>query len=277
MSLQSFLSQKRAQSLKIGLVPTMGALHQGHLSLIRHCKQHCDLTVVSVFVNPTQFHNPSDYEKYPVDLDQDLELLREEEVEVIFTPKKEVLYPVESKISFSFDPLDSILEGAFRPGHFSGVALVVSKLFNIVQPDIACFGQKDLQQVAVIKNLNAELAFGIDIQTIPTVREADGLALSSRNTRLSPEQRKLAPVLYKTMVETKEKLLLGESLNTTLSASRQFLKDHEPAIQLEYFELVDSNNLSTVRNLSAHNQVSLCTAAYFGEVRLIDNLFVISQ
>lgn len=277
MSLRSFLFEKRVQGLRIGLVPTMGALHQGHLSLVRHCKQHCDLTVVSIFVNPTQFNNLSDYEQYPVTIEQDIDLLKQEAVDAVFSPGQEVLYPSASKISFSFTPLDSVLEGAFRPGHFSGVALVVSKLFNIVQPDIACFGQKDLQQVAIIKNLNEELAFGIDVQTVPTVRETDGLALSSRNTRLSRHQRQLAPIVYKSMTVAKQRLLNGADIGTTMAEARQQFEKYQPDIELEYFELVDSNELTVVKNLSEHAQVSLCIAAYFGEVRLIDNLFVVSR
>lgn len=277
MSLKSFLSEKRSQGLRIGLVPTMGALHNGHLSLVRHCKQHCDLTVVSIFVNPTQFNNSADYEKYPITQEKDIELLRSDQVDVVFTPNKKTLYPTESTISFSFDPLDRVLEGAFRPGHFSGVALVVSKLFNIVNPDVAYFGQKDLQQVAVIKKLNQELNFDIDIQTVPTVRETDGLALSSRNSRLTAKQRDLAPVLSKMMLETKSRLLYGEDIETTMADARLMLEKYRPDIELEYLEIVDSNELTAVKSLSDHQQVSLCIAAYLGEVRLIDNLFVISR
>ena len=263
--------------MRIGLVPTMGALHDGHLSLVRYCKKNCDITVVSIFVNPTQFNNDDDYAAYPNTLTRDLALLQSEKVEAVFTPDNETLYPRPSIMGISFNPLDSLLEGAFRPGHFSGVALVVSKLFNIVNPDTAFFGQKDLQQVAVIKKLNEELAFGIEIETVPTQRATDGLALSSRNSRLTDQQRHLAPVLYKTLAEAKRKLLAKEDIGLTMEAARGQLEKYSPDIKLEYLEIVDSNELTIVKNLSAHNQVSLCIAAYFGEVRLIDNLFVISR
>ncbi|MGB3465153.1 MAG: pantoate--beta-alanine ligase [Cyclobacteriaceae bacterium] len=276
MPLRYFLSQKRNEKLSIGLVPTMGALHDGHLSLIEACKKKCDITVVSIFVNPTQFNNREDFEKYPVTMVADQALLEKVGTDVLFCPAVEEMYHGNGYLSMQFGRLDTILEGKYRPGHFSGVGLIVSKFFNIVQPDVAFFGQKDLQQVAVIKKLNNELAFGIDLQVVPTVRDTDGLALSSRNTRLNAEQRSLAPVLYKILSDVKERLLASEPLEETIRNATRKIEDH-PDIALEYLEVVDSNELTLVKDLSEHEEISICIAAYFGDIRLIDNLFLISR
>ncbi len=277
MPLKSFLSIKRKANLKIGLIPTMGALHEGHLILIRNSLSICDVTVVSIFVNPTQFNNAEDFKKYPKTLSEDIELLENEGVDLLFNPDNSEMYQQPSQLNFQFERIGSILEGKFRPGHFSGVGLVVSKLFNIIRPHVAFFGQKDLQQVAVIKKLNEELLFGLEIQTIATVREANGLALSSRNKRLSKSHKALAPILYKTMQEAKTKLLSGESIEKTISSSKKSILSQGSSIKLEYFEIVDSNELTPVKEISEHKEISICVAAHFGEVRLIDNLFLFSR
>src|SRR6478735_2463281 len=188
-------SQKKGQST-VGLVPTMGALHTGHLTLIKEAKAENDLTVCSIYVNPTQFNNASDLAKYPRLLEKDSQLLKEAGCDVLFAPENSEMYASPSELKLEFGQLDKILEGKFRPGHFSGVGLVVSKLFNIVKPDRAYFGQKDFQQFAIISKLNEELLFGISLKAVYIVREEDGLAMSSRNLRLSSEERKKAIIFY---------------------------------------------------------------------------------
>jgi len=277
MPLRSLLNEKRSNNIKIGLVPTMGALHAGHVSLIRKCASVCDLTVVSIFVNPAQFNNPDDFKKYPITTQKDQELLEKEEVDILFSPDQGEIYPNQSKLEFDLGKIGSIMEGEFRPGHFSGVCLIVSKLFNIVQPHTAFFGQKDLQQVAIIKRLNLELSFGIDIYTVDTVRELDGLAMSSRNSRLSKRDRKLAPVLFQSMSLLKEKLTAGESIDASLIAAKNNVLEKDPSIHLEYLEIVDSIELERVENIEEHQEISICVAAHFGDVRLIDNLFLFSR
>jgi len=266
MPLKSFLLEKRTAGISIGLVPTMGALHKGHLSLIKKSLASCDLTVVSIFVNPTQFNKEEDFNNYPVTLEADKALLIKEGIDILFMPDAKEMYPDRSKIKLHFGQLDTVLEGKFRLGHFSGVGLIVSKLFNIVSPDKAFFGQKDLQQVAVIKKLNSELTFGIDIITVPTVRDADGLALSSRNKRLTTDQRKLAPILYQILTETKSSLISGEDIQIVMKHARDKIAENNPEIELEYLE-----------DISKHQEISLCIAAYFNEIRLIDNLFLFSR
>lgn len=277
MPLKSFLAEKRKLGFSIGLVPTMGALHEGHLYLIKKSISECDITVVSIFVNPTQFNNSEDFKKYPITIEEDKSKLLQENIDVLFNPAVEEIYPRTGKMSLRFGLLDTVMEGKFRPGHFSGVGLIVSKLFNIVVPDVAFFGQKDLQQVAVIKRLNEELTFGINIDIVKTVRDPDGLALSSRNKRLTKRQRNLAPVLFDTLNKTCDKLLNGESISNSLSWGRKKITENAPEIKLEYLEIVDSNELTTVENITDHQEISLCIAAYFGEIRLIDNLFLFSR
>ena len=197
--LKAFLDNKRGRDLSIGLVPTMGALHPGHLELVKASKKVNSLAVCSIFVNPTQFNNPSDLEKYPRSLDKDIELLNSVGCDVLFFPDKKEMYQKPSTIKFDFGQLDKVLEGEFRPGHFSGVALVVSKLFNIVNPTRAYFGQKDFQQFKIINRLVEELHFNIELICFPTLREADGLAMSSRNLRLTDDQRKTALIFFKSV------------------------------------------------------------------------------
>lgn len=204
-------------------------------------------------------------------------MLLKEQVDVLFIPDVEEIYPKEGKMSFNFGPIETVMEGKFRPGHFSGVGLVVSKLFNIVSPDIAFFGQKDLQQTAVIKKLNEELTFGIDIRIVPTVRDKEGLALSSRNKRLTERQKVLAPVLYKTLIDIRNKILKDGNVTSAKKWGIKKISEYSPEIELEYLEIVDSSELTDVDNISNHKEISLCVAAYFGEIRLIDNLFLFSR
>ncbi|MBN3581284.1 pantoate--beta-alanine ligase [Algoriphagus aestuarii] len=258
----------------IGFVPTMGALHEGHLDLIRASKKSTDLTVVSIFVNPIQFNNSEDFEKYPVLTDQDLSLLEKENVDFVFLPSVESIYPQKPTLSFDFGKLETVLEGAFRPGHFSGVGIIVSKLFNIIRPHQSFFGQKDLQQIAVIKRLVADLSFPIEIMVVPTRRETDGLALSSRNMRLSQNEREKALILFNSLSFAKNELLKGEKwLEIRNQITQAF--EAEPLAKLEYFELVDPESFHVYSEFDPTKNSSICVASYIGNIRLIDNLPII--
>jgi pantoate--beta-alanine ligase len=271
--LKGFLKDVRKAGKTIGLVPTMGALHRGHLSLIGASKASNDITVSTVFVNPTQFNNPNDLLKYPRTLDRDTEMLKEVRCDVLFAPETNELYPKVSTLKLDFGTLDKVMEGEFRPGHFSGVGLVVSKLFNIIQPDNAYFGQKDWQQFAVISKLVEELNFPLKLHSVATLRETDGLALSSRNLRLTSEQRSVASVFYRALILAQKELRNGVGV-VAVKAKVKALVEHETGVKLEYFEIADSKNLNVLENVDKANQPILCIAGFVGEVRLIDNLFL---
>jgi pantoate--beta-alanine ligase len=266
--LKAFLKEKRNNS-SIGFVPTMGALHEGHLSLIKASGAENQLTVCSIFVNPTQFNNPNDLEKYPRNLVGDLKMLEEAGCDVVFAPDRVEMYQNVSSIKFDFGQLDKILEGQFRPGHFSGVALVVSKLLHIVQPTIAYFGQKDFQQFKIIEKLVEELKFDVRLKRMPVFREADGLAMSSRNMRLRESDRKKAIILYESLVAAKKLLQKGEAVLLV----KEFVKgkwESVTGVKLDYFEIADSENLNLQENVT--DKSVLLIAGFVGEVRLIDNL-----
>lgn len=273
-SLSSALHVFRSDGKTIGLVPTMGALHIGHLELVKKAKESTDIVVVTIYVNPTQFNSSSDYKKYPKTLDKDLEILDNFGVDLVFSPENQEIYPSKPALRLNFGLLEEVLEGAFRPGHFNGVGIVVSKLLNIVKPDVAFFGQKDLQQVAVIKRLVEDLSFGVKIKVVPTVREPDGLAFSSRNMRLDPDERMSALVLSRALFFAKSELLRGVDWLTVKKEAIQLFQS-EPLCRLEYFELVDTHTFNIIENFSPRDLSSICTAAYIGEVRLIDNLPII--
>ncbi|GAB3653561.1 pantoate--beta-alanine ligase [Echinicola sediminis] len=256
----------------------MGALHEGHLTLVENAKDHSDLVIVSIFVNPTQFNNPDDLKKYPRTVEEDLKLLEQKQVDYVFLPAVEEMYTQPNQLKFDFGDLERILEGAFRPGHFNGVGVVVSKLFNIIKPDTAYFGQKDLQQVAIIRRLVLDLSFDVEIKVVPTIRENGGLAMSSRNRRLTDHQRKAALILFESMNSARNELLDGKPwFEVKKNISQKF--NLEPLAELEYFELVKTNSLEIVSELNSSpenisEKYSICTAAYVGEVRLIDNLSI---
>lgn len=269
--LRAFVNSQKQLGLSVGLVPTMGALHAGHVELIKTCKAENDLTVCSIYVNPTQFNNASDLEKYPRTLGLDEKLLQQAGCDVIFAPSNLEMYTQPNALKFDFGTLDKVLEGKFRPGHFSGVALVVSKLFNIVQPHRAYFGQKDFQQLKVITQLANELLFDLEIKSVPIVREKDGLAMSSRNQRLTLQERKNALVLYESLQFGKQLLKSGQPIEIVAKA----IKDKCEAVsnvKLEYFELAHAENLMPAENVT--DTTILLIAAYVGEVRLIDNLLM---
>lgn len=274
--LKAFLSDLRRQGKSVGLVPTMGALHAGHVSLFRACKIASEITVGSIFVNPVQFNNPEDLSKYPRTLEKDIELLESIGCDILFSPESTEMYPEKSTLTMDFGPLDKVMEGRFRPGHFSGVALVVSKLFNIIQPDRAYFGQKDWQQFAIIRKLIEELNFSIGLHSVETLREADGLALSSRNLRLNAEQRKAANIFYRCLLEAKAALAGGKGLPDVRAMVRAVI-GNTPGVTLEYFEVADSQNLNLLENVEQSEQPIMCIAGYVGEIRLIDNMFVNSR
>ncbi|UZD21326.1 pantoate--beta-alanine ligase [Algoriphagus halophytocola] len=258
----------------IGLVPTMGALHQGHLDLVRQAKSSTDIVIASIFVNPTQFNNQEDFDNYPITLEQDLEKLEKEKVDYVFVPDTDTMYPSQPKLSIDFGELERVLEGAFRPGHFNGVGIIVAKLFNIIRPHKAFFGQKDLQQTGIIKRLVSDLSIPVQLEIVPTRREKDGLAMSSRNVRLSQEERQASLLLYSSLTKAKEELLAKQPW---LKVQQQIHRDFEqaPLAKLEYFELIHPESFEGYSEFDLKQKSSICVAAYIGNVRLIDNLPII--
>ncbi len=271
--LKAFLRAKRAEGKSIGLVPTMGALHEGHLKLIQASKSANDITVCTIFVNPTQFNNAADLQKYPRTLDKDTNLLEKVECDVLFSPEPGEIYPEEPVVRFDFGSLDKVMEGRFRPGHFSGVAQIVSKLFNIVAPDKAYFGQKDWQQFVIISHLAHDLNFELSLEVVPTLREQDGLAMSSRNARLSPAERAEATVFFHALSYAKDALKSGADLEDVSKKVQEMVESHE-FITLEYFEIAESKNLNIIDNVMAADRPIMCIAGFVGDVRLIDNMFL---
>lgn len=270
-SLVQHLNSKRLEGKTIGFVPTMGALHNGHLKLIDASVKGNDITVCSIFINPTQFNNPDDLKKYPRTLENDLLELEKAGCDIVFTPEVSEVYLENRIVSFNFGYLEEIMEGKFRPGHFKGVGLVVAKLFNIVKPHRAYFGKKDLQQLVLIQKLAEELNFDIDIKAIETEREASGLAMSSRNERLSAEERREAIFFYKSLQNAKRMLLEGKNIEEVKNVVFWDFQENKH-IALEYFEIVDTHSLREVANIQRGDDVSLCIAGYVGKVRLIDNI-----
>lgn len=255
----------------IALVPTMGALHSGHIALVEAARQTADVVVCSIFVNPVQFNNPDDLARYPRTIDADCVLLEQAGCHVVFAPSASEMYPEPPALTLNFGELETVMEGAMRPGHFNGVGIVVAKLFNIVQPHQAYFGQKDLQQVAVVRRLVRELSFSVDLIRFPTVREADGLALSSRNRNLTPAERQQAPALHEALAMARNLLHNGQSVTQTKAAVTAFFAER-PAFRLEYVELANADTLQPVADVLAPGQTAICAAAHLGHVRLIDNL-----
>lgn len=270
--LKAFLVEKRLSGRTIGFVPTMGALHEGHLSLIHSSRNENNITVCSIFVNPAQFNNPSDLQKYPRTLEKDIQLLESVGCDVLFCPEAGEMYASQHIVHFDFGELDKTMEGQFRPGHFSGVALVVSKLFHIIEPTVAYFGQKDWQQFAIIRQLVKDLSFNVILKSAPIIRESDGLAMSSRNTRLTNDQRKRAVVLFEVLNESIDLLRKRNSISQVKDFVKKRLEG-SPDIKLEYFEVADSENLKLLNNVEESISPILCIAAFVGDVRLIDNLF----
>lgn len=261
----------RRENKTVGFVPTMGALHEGHLSLVKEAKQMCDIVVVSVFVNRTQFGVGEDFEKYPRDLTADAALLAEYEVDFVFAPEHSEIYGEGFSTYVDVEVVSDAFEGASRPGHFRGVATIVTILFNAVRPDFAFFGQKDGQQVAVIRRLVKDLGFETEIVVVPTVREESGLALSSRNAYLSPEDKQKASVMFAALREAKIEFRKGERNAARLTETVKKLVSAEPAAELDYVGVVDRETLQPVDKIE-DNEVMIVGAMRLGGVRLIDNI-----
>ena len=271
--LQAHTEKARRAGQRVGLVPTMGALHAGHLQLVQAARAECDEVIVSIFVNPTQFNNAEDFRLYPRLPEADAALLDPAGCTVLFEPSVAEMYPQPTVLRFDFGDLERVMEGAHRPGHFNGVASVVSKLFHMARPHRAYFGQKDWQQVAVVRQLVADLSFDLEIVARPTIREADGLAMSSRNRRLDAEARAIAPLLHQVLTAAAAQVRQGvppaqvqANANATLAA--------EPLITPEYIEVADAQTLQPLAAYVPGRAVVLCLAAHLGGVRLIDNVVV---
>lgn len=268
--LQRILLSVRAKDKTIGLVPTMGALHEGHASLVRRCVSENDITVVSIFLNPTQFNDPKDLERYPRTLESDCSILEECGAQIAFAPCVNEMYPEPDTRQFSYPPTDSVMEGAYRPGHFNGVCQIVSKLFMITNPDRAYFGEKDYQQIAVIRRMVADLNLHVNIIPCPVIREADGLAMSSRNALLSPEEKEIANNIYRILRKSKD---LGLNVQKTKEWVISSINDIS-GLETEYYNIVDGCTLADIENWSDSVSVVGCITVYCGKtpIRLIDHI-----
>ena len=263
----------RETSRPLGLVPTMGALHEGHLALVRHARQENQSVAVSIFVNPTQFGPQEDLSKYPRDLERDVDLLRQERCDLVFAPSPTAIYPPGFDTWVDVGPLGNKLEGAFRPGHFRGVATVVAKLLNITRPDRAYFGQKDGQQTVVVRQLVRDLDLGVEVVVVPTVRHTDGLALSSRNVYLTPQQRQAAPIIYQALCEANRLWRDGTTDADKLRQEVRWLLESEPLIErIDYVSVADAGTLDELDFIQGRAMVSV--AVKLGTPRLIDNIIL---
>lgn len=272
VELENTLFEARKSGKSIGLVPTMGALHEGHASLVKKCSDENDITVVSVFLNPTQFNDPKDLERYPRNLDADCALCEANGATIVFAPSVEEVYPTPDARQFDFPPVTTVMEGAKRPGHFNGVCQVVSRLFYITKPDKAYFGEKDWQQIAVVKRLVKYMGANIEIVECPIIREEDGLAKSSRNTLLAPDERAIAPAIYKALVESTE-YAKSHSLSETHDKVVADINTTK-GLEVEYFSIVDGNTLQDVASWDDSKYIVGCITVYCGKtpIRLIDHI-----
>jgi pantoate--beta-alanine ligase len=271
-SVRNLVKAARSKGEIIGFVPTMGALHIGHISLIEAAAKKCDFVVVSIFVNPTQFGPGEDFEKYPRPLKADLEICRKAGVDVVFAPSPQQMYPGENLTWVNVEKLTEQLCGRFRPGHFSGVTTVCAKLFNIVAPDIAFFGQKDAQQAIVIKRMVTDLNMPLEIVVCPTVRQADGLAVSSRNQYLTRQQKKNAPLIYKSLQKCQKLIEDGVADSKTIINQMRKILQQAPSIKIEYISIVDADTLQELKKITG--KVLTAVAVKIGSTRLIDNIVV---
>ena len=271
-----FVAKLKSEGKKVGLVPTMGALHLGHLSLIETSKNENDYTVCSIYVNPTQFNNKEDFETYPDLFEEDLGKLEKAGCNLVFAPSHKSMYPQgynHGLLNIDFGELASELEGKYRPGHFSGVGIIVSKLLHIISPDTAYFGQKDLQQFMIIKKLSNDLSFLAEIKSCPTLREPDGLAMSSRNLRLTKEERKIAPLLFEVLTDSANLLKAGEPVDFVRSKAFDRIATNA-LFTPEYVEVVDYNSFNLIKKGKINDKVAICLSAHLGKARLIDNIIV---
>ena len=272
VELENTLFEARKSGKSIGLVPTMGALHEGHASLVKKCSDENDITVVSVFLNPTQFNDPKDLERYPRNLDADCALCEANGATIVLAPSVEEVYPTPDTRQFDFPPVTTVMEGAKRPVHFNGVCQVVSRLFYITKPDKAYFGEKDWQQIAVVKRLVKYMGANIEIVECPIIREEDGLAKSSRNTLLAPDERAIAPAIYKALVESTE-YAKSHSLSETHDKVVADINATK-GLEVEYFSIVDGNTLQDVASWDDSKYIVGCITVYCGKtpIRLIDHI-----
>jgi pantoate--beta-alanine ligase len=268
--LRRHLDAAEARGRHIGFAPTMGALHQGHLELVEMARQNGDMPVVSIFVNPTQFNDPKDLEKYPRTPERDVELLLGAGCEVLYMPPVEEVYPpgLDVQLDIDFGTLDQVMEGVFRPGHFNGMATVVNRLLDITRPRRLYMGQKDFQQLTIVRDMLRQTGRPTDLVMCPTVRESDGLAMSSRNTRLSPEMRAIAPVIHRSLLAAREALRSQAAADVQKTALHTL---ENAGLRPEYFDLVDGISLQPVQGWNDSPFIVACVAAFAGEVRLIDN------
>ncbi len=272
--LQKAVSTSKNEEKTIGFVPTMGALHEGHISLVKKCCEQNDVCIVSIFVNPTQFNNPTDLEKYPRTIEEDTKILKEAGADIVFVPSVQEIYPEPDNRQFDFGQLDKVMEGKFRPGHFNGVAQVVSRLFDIVKPDRAYFGEKDFQQLAIIRQMVRQLNIPVEIVPMPIRREDSGLAMSSRNQRLTDDQKTQAVNIYRIL--SKSKALYNQK---TVEEVRTWVVESInkiASLEVEYFEVVDGNTLQQIVDWKDTDYAVGCITVFCGEVRLIDNIIYYS-
>ncbi|MFQ6082931.1 MAG: pantoate--beta-alanine ligase [Candidatus Aminicenantia bacterium] len=270
--IKSIIKDLKKQGKVIGFVPTMGFLHEGHLSLVRESVKKADITVVSIFVNPTQFGPQEDFRRYPRDIERDKKTLEEEKVDYLFCPSVNKMYPEGYKTYVETKDLQDKLCGHSRFGHFRGVCTVVLKLFNIVQPDIAFFGQKDAQQAIIIKRMAEDLNLDVKIDVLPIIREEDGLALSSRNTYLNLEERKAATILYRSLTAAEEMIREGEKSSEKIISKMRSMIETEPFARIDYVEIVDLEELNSLKEIK--NKALIALAVFIGKTRLIDNMIV---
>jgi pantoate--beta-alanine ligase len=271
--MRSAVSGIRSRGMSIGFVPTMGYLHEGHLSLVQESIRKADVTVVSIFVNPAQFGPREDFKEYPRDLNRDSEVLEREGVDYLFIPEADEIYPQGYKTFVEVHDLQDKLCGRSRPGHFRGVCTVVLKLFNIINPDISFFGQKDYQQAVILKRMVKELNLEVKIEVLPIIREADGLALSSRNKYLTQEERKAALVLSRSLKEAKSMVAKGERDSAMIIKEMKEMIGRESLVKIDYVEIVDTDNLDPVARIEQENLAAV--AVFIGKVRLIDNTILL--
>ncbi|MCD4773923.1 MAG: pantoate--beta-alanine ligase [Bacteroidales bacterium] len=269
---KEIIKRAKSKGLSTGFVPTMGALHKGHLELIRKAKNENDFVSCSIFVNPIQFNNKEDLKKYPRPIEDDIKKLEELACDLVFIPSVEEMYPEPDTTIYNFGNLEKVMEGKHRPGHFNGVAVVVKKLFDIVEPGRSYFGEKDFQQLAIIKALVKKLKMPVEIVPCPTIREKDGLAMSSRNRRLTADEREIAPVIYMALKDV-SKLASGKNVKEVKDYYFQQLGKY-PQMKIEYFEISNIEDLSPVEKFEKEKKSIACTAVFLGKVRLIDNVII---
>lgn len=271
--LDSWSESRRSENKTIGFAPTMGALHEGHVSLIRESIQHTDITVSSIFINPTQFNNAGDFEKYPVSLEEDIYKLEKAGCDAVLIPSVKEIYPngMENPEHFNIGDLENKLEGKYRPGHFQGVCQVIKKLLDIIHPHILFLGQKDYQQCLVIQKLLELMKSDTVLKMSSTKREADGLAMSSRNRRLNDQQRKIAPLIFKTLTYVKENITINNPENLKSAASSMLT---EAGFKVDYVEIAETENLDTIQSVEKGQNYIAVIAAYLNDIRLIDNMII---